>query len=59
MIPTMRLFDYPKEDKLPITKIIVGPHRNQDASVEIAKVLVEQASMDVEVLASETPYTGA
>lgn len=58
-IPTIRLFDYPKDDKLPITKIIVGPHRNQVKNLQIAKELVEQIEMDVEVYASETPYTGA
>ena len=54
--PTTCLFDYKKEEKLPVVKIIVGPHRNQEENAEFAKALVEQSGMDVEVLLSETPY---
>ena len=57
-IPTIRLFDYEKKEKLPVVKIIVGPNRNQEENVEFAKALVEQSGMDVMILTSETPYTG-
>ena len=57
-IPTTRLFDYEKEEKLPVVKIIVGPHQNQRLNVDIATALVERSGMDVVIQPSETPYTG-
>jgi hypothetical protein len=54
--PTTRLFDYRKEVKLPVVKIIVGPHHAQDANCEFAKWCVETAGMDVKIQKSETPY---
>ncbi len=56
--PTTRLFDYEKEEKLPVVKIIVGPHRNQHENVDVAKALVDRAGMNVVIQPSETPYTG-
>ena len=56
--PTTRLFDYEKEEKLPVVKIIVGPHRNQHENVDFAKALVDRAEMNVVIQPSETPYTG-
>lgn len=56
--PTTRLFDYEKEEKLPVVKIIVGPHRNQDENVDLATALVKRAGMNVEIRPSETPYSG-
>jgi hypothetical protein len=50
------LFDYRKEVKLPVVKIIVGPHRAQDANYEFARGCVEKAGMDVKIQKSETPY---
>ena len=57
--PTTRLFDYEKEEKLPVVKIIVGPHRNQEENAKFAKALVEQSGMDAMIHLSETPYLDA
>ncbi len=56
--PMTRLFDYEKDEKLPVVKISVGPHRNQHENVDFAKALVDRAGMEVVIQPSETPYTG-
>ena len=55
-IPYIRLFEDTGED-LPITRIIVGPSRNQLAHLETVKELVGARNIPVEK--SETPYVGS
>ena len=55
-IPFIRLFEDTGED-LPITRIIVGPSRNQLAHMETVKKLVGARNISVEK--SETPYVGS
>ena len=57
-IPTVRLFDYTKDDKLPVVQVIVGPHRNQNENADFAKKLVQRLDLRVPIRLSETPYLG-
>ena len=55
-IPYIKLFER-SEGELPITRIIVGPSRNQQANLETVQGIVR--SMGIEVSASETPFVGS
>lgn len=63
-IPYIRLFetvhqgDYEQKGSLPITRIIVGPSRNQDANVDVVGTLVLEFSADreIKVQPSDIPY---
>ena len=45
--------------KLPIEKIIVGPHQHKDQRAEYLKLLINNLQLDdIEVTLSEIPYAG-
>jgi hypothetical protein len=57
-VPCIHLFDE-IEEPLPITRIIVGPHREQDRRCMAVKSLLKQHGLkDIEVSPSEIPYIG-
>jgi hypothetical protein len=53
--PFIRLFDWTNGERLPIRRIIVGPHRNQTALKQQIESLTERT---VPVTCSETPFIG-
>jgi Protein of unknown function (DUF2971) len=53
LIPYVRLFET-LELPLPIKKIIVGPHRDQDNQYKAAQLLLEQKKIEVPVVLSDT-----
>lgn len=54
-IPYIELFDY-ADIKLPIEKIIIGPHNNKEArEVELCDIL---SKTNIEIVCSEIPYAG-
>lgn len=53
MVPFIRLFKDLK-NPLPIKKIIVGPHRDQENQLLAAKILLEKHGVDVQVVKSDT-----
>lgn len=53
-IPYIEMFDF--DCDLPIKKIIVGPHRNQQIHYSSAKEVV--GKLGIEVTKSDTPYVG-
>ena len=55
-IPYIELFEE-SNVSLPITRIVVGPSRNQQANMETVRDLVQ--TMEIEVTASETPFVGS
>ena len=55
-IPYIRLFE-DLDAKLPITRIVVGPSRNQAANLEVVRSLV--GTKEVVVQASEIPFVGS
>ena len=55
-IPYIELFKE-SDDSLPITRIIVGPSRNQQANLETVQGLAR--TIGIEVTASETPFVGS
>ena len=62
-VPYMELFCQPDKLKdriaLPITKVIVGPHRDAEIRVKAVKqLLIENNYNDVNVVRSEIPYIG-
>ena len=59
-IPYIRLFEN-LDDALPITRIVVGPSRNQLANAEMVRNLVDRVgrSSEIEVECSDIPYVGS
>lgn len=58
-IPYIKLFDGLSE-RLPITRVIVGPSRNQLSVLEQVRDLVQKHGLDPEVVQlSEIPYVGS
>jgi Protein of unknown function (DUF2971) len=53
IVPFIRLFET-LGSKLPIRKIIVGPHRDQDNQFNAARLLLDQYGVDVPVVRSDT-----
>lgn len=53
IVPYVKLFESLGE-KLPIRKIIVGPHRDQENQLRAVELLLEQNKMDIEVATSDT-----
>jgi hypothetical protein len=53
LVPFIKLFEY-TERPLPIKKIIVGPHQDQDNQVFAAMLLLEKHGIDVPVVSSST-----
>ncbi|MDB5617443.1 DUF2971 domain-containing protein [Tardiphaga sp.] len=52
-VPYIRLFET-LEERLPIKRIIVGPHRDQENQYSAAKLLLDQNSLDVPVVKADT-----
>jgi hypothetical protein len=55
MVPFIRLFKDLK-NRLPIKKIIVGPHRDQENQMLAAKILLEKHGFDVQVVKADTAF---
>lgn len=53
IVPFIKLFET-LENKLPIRKIIVGPHRNQENQYNAVRLLLDQRGIDVPVVRSDT-----
>ena len=53
-VPYIELFESVEKDSLPITKIIIGPGREQQASETKLRTIIGRR--DVEIHCSETPY---
>ena len=53
LVPYLKLFET-LGAKLPIKKIIVGPHRNQENQYNAARLLLDQNGIDAPVLRSDT-----
>lgn len=53
LVPYIRLFDKP-EQRLPIKKIIVGPHRDQQNQYDAVRLLLEEHEIEAEVICSDT-----
>jgi hypothetical protein len=53
LVPYIKLFET-LGAKLPIKKIIVGPHRNQENQCNAARLLLDQNGIDAPVLRSDT-----
>jgi hypothetical protein len=60
-VPCIHLFEEitRRPDKLlPITRIIVGPHREKEKRCRAVEVLLSQYGLDIAVSASDIPYIG-
>jgi hypothetical protein len=61
-IPYIELFDTVASTnsgvRLPIQRVIVGPHRNREAHAESVRELLANGGYDAEVVQSEIPYIG-
>lgn len=61
-VPYLKLFEHiattADRPKLPIDRIIVGPHRDSDKRKEAIEVLLRSLGMTTEVHVSEIPYIG-
>jgi hypothetical protein len=53
VVPYIKLFET-LNTRLPIKKLIVGPHRDQENQYNAARLLLDQKSIDVPVLRSDT-----
>lgn len=53
IVPYIRLFEAPSM-ALPIRKVIVGPHRDQENQSKAARLLLDQYELDVPVVVSDT-----
>jgi hypothetical protein len=53
IVPYIKLFET-LETKLPIRKIIVGPHRDQENQYNAVRLLLDQHSIDVPIVRSDT-----
>lgn len=61
LLPYIALFKCsPNEEaaKLPITKVIVGPHPEKLKRQKAVELLLKQCAIDAEVIASDIPYLG-
>jgi len=57
LIPYIRLFEpSQKDNRLPIKRIIVGPHRNQEKHANAIRHMVNEA--EIEIYCSQTPFIG-
>lgn len=57
LIPYITLFQQTDEDDcLPIKRIIVGPHRNQEKHANAIRHMINEA--DIEIYCSKTPFIG-
>jgi hypothetical protein len=57
-VPYVELFSTACSGRLPIRRVIVGPHRNRDLNATCVKELLISNGYDVEVVQSEIPYIG-
>jgi hypothetical protein len=57
-VPYVELFTAAPLGKLPIRRVIIGPHKNRVQNEEYAKELLKIKGYDVEVVQSEIPYIG-
>ena len=60
LVPHLALFERPKSDaaKLPIRKIIVGPHPKKISRQKAIEILLDQLGIEAKVVASDIPYLG-
>jgi len=60
-VPCIHLFEeitHLPDKPLPITRIIVGPHRDKDKRRRAVEILLDQHHLDVPVSVSDIPYVG-
>lgn len=60
-VPCIHLFEgitELPEKPLPITRIIIGPHREKDKRQRAVEILLTQYGLDIPVSVSEIPYVG-
>jgi hypothetical protein len=61
LVPFVRVFDSCEEDAgapLPITQVIIGPHRNSEQRMRSVELLLKQNGIKADVVCSKIPYTG-
>ncbi len=61
LVPYIRLFENvfgDRQIKLPIRKIIVGPHREKNMRRDSVKLLLERSGIEADVVVSEIPFVG-
>jgi hypothetical protein len=62
LVPFIRLFGQDEHGydlgKLPIKRIIVGPHPDRDRRQKAVQMLLQQHKVDAEVTVSKIPYRG-
>ncbi len=61
LVPYIKLFGHEangKSNRLPISKVIVGPHPDKLKRQKAVEVLFEQQKIDAQVVVSDIPYLG-
>lgn len=61
LVPYISLFDDPAKygnSKLPIKRILVGPHPDKAQRRRSVEMMLEQAGIDVEITVTDIPYRG-
>jgi integrase len=58
LVPYLDLNLLDGSNRLPVTRIIVGPHPNAEKRASSLRMLVRQIGLDADVIVSETPYIG-
>ena len=57
-VPCVHLFEKQSLSKLPITRVIVGPHRDKAARKKATELLLSSAGVSAEVVVSDIPFRG-